>query len=130
MELFLPFQQPPQLGDTFYFGFDPAQDLSGHILRLSFECEETQAVGVRRSDPPLVWECSTGDGAWEEVAPSTLPDEKDTTGGLNNERGAMVFYLPLEATARPGAGPGRALAALPAGAAAARNRACTPSRPG
>ena len=60
VELFLPFQQPPQQGDTFYFGFEPAQDLGGHILRLRFECEETQAVGVRRSDPPLVWECSHG----------------------------------------------------------------------
>jgi predicted phage baseplate assembly protein len=99
LELFFPFQQPPQMGDTFYFGFDPAADISGHILRLAFECEETQAVGVRRSDPPLVWECSGGDGVWLEIAPSSFPDERDTTGGLNNERGAITFYLPL--VARP-----------------------------
>lgn len=97
IELFYPFQQPPQQGDTFYFGFEPSQDLGGHILRLQFESEETQAVGVRRSDPPLVWECSLGDGAWEEIAPSAFPDEKDTTGGLNNERGAITFYLPMAA---------------------------------
>jgi predicted phage baseplate assembly protein len=99
IELFYPFQQPPQQGDAFYLGFDPTQNLGGHILRLQFESEETQAVGVRRSDPPLVWECSLGDGLWQELAPSAFPDEKDTTGGLNNERGAITFYLPM--TAKP-----------------------------
>lgn len=99
VELFLPFQQLPQIGDVFYFGFDAEQNLAGHIIQFSFECEETQAVGVRRSDPPLVWECSTGDGAWLEITPSTLAGERDTTGGLNNERGIMVFYLPLDARA-------------------------------
>lgn len=35
-----------------------------------------------------------GDGVWEEVLPSNLEGEKDTTGGLNNEYGEIVFYLP------------------------------------
>jgi len=96
VELFYPFTRPrPQEGDTFYLGFDPEQNLTGYILRLAFECEETQAVGVRREDPPLVWECSMGDGRWEEVPPSTRRGEKDTTGGLNNPVGALTFYLPL-----------------------------------
>lgn len=89
-------QRRPQPGDTFYVGFDDSRDLSGHIIRLSFQVEETQATGVKRQDPPLVWECSTGNGQWVEIGPSTRPDEKDTTGGLNNPEGAITFYLPLE----------------------------------
>ena len=85
----------PQVGDTFYLGFDDSQDISGYVLRLVFECRETQAPGVRREDPPLVWECSLGDGIWEEVPLSTRRGEKDTTGGLNNAEGNLVLYLPL-----------------------------------
>jgi predicted phage baseplate assembly protein len=85
----------PQEGDTFFIGFDPHDDLRGHTLRLSFDCEKTQAVGIRREDPPLVWECSTGDGSWKEIPPSSRPGEDDTTGGLNNEEGSLVLYLPL-----------------------------------
>ncbi len=89
-------QEAPQVGDTFYLGFDEAHDISGHTLQLTFTCRETQAVGVRREDPPLVWECSIGDGRWQALAPSTRPGEKDTTGGLNNAQGSLVMYLPLE----------------------------------
>ena len=96
VEIYYAFTTPrPQLGDTFYVGLDSDEDLSGHILKLDFTCEETQATGVRRSDPPWVWECSIGDGQWAEIEPSTHPGEKDTTGGLNNPRGQIVFYLPL-----------------------------------
>ena len=90
-------RRQPQEGDTFYLGFDPDEDIGGHILRLSFECESTKAVGVRREDPPWVWECSVGDGQWRELPPSDLPGEKDTTGGLNNPSGSLVLYLPLDA---------------------------------
>jgi predicted phage baseplate assembly protein len=96
LETFYAFGTPaPKEGDTFYLGFDEESDIRGNILQLSFLCEETQATGVRRSDPPLVWEYSAGDGRWEEAIPSTLPRERDTTGGLNNERGRLVLYLPL-----------------------------------
>ncbi len=96
VEIFYAFARPrPRAGDTFYLGFDEANNLSGHLLRLYIEAEETQATGVRRNDPPLVWECSTGNGQWDEVTPSTEPDEIDTTGGLNNARGNIMFYLPL-----------------------------------
>ena len=96
VEIFYPFQRPkPQVGDTFYLGFDETHDISGYILRLSFECQETEAVGVRREDPPLVWECSTGNGQWEEVPVSTRRGERDTTGGLNNPQGSLTLYLPL-----------------------------------
>ena len=102
VEIFYAFSRPrPRPGDTFYLGFDESSNISGHILRLNVEAEETQATGVRRNDPPLVWECSVGDGQWEEVLPSAQPDERDTTGGLNNARGDIVFYLPLSMAPNP-----------------------------
>lgn len=88
-------QRQPKQGDMFYLGLDEAQHLGGHILRLNFLAEATEATGVKRADPPLVWECSVGNGQWFEIAPSTRHDEKDTTGGLNNPEGAVTFYLPL-----------------------------------
>jgi len=97
IETFYAFDETkPQPGDTFYLGFDTAQDISGHILQLNFECEQTQAVGVRREDPPWVWECSMGNGEWREIAPSMRQGERDTTGGLNNPTGRLVLYLPLD----------------------------------
>jgi predicted phage baseplate assembly protein len=95
IETFYAFQERPQPGDTFYLGFDETQNISGHILQLTFSCERTQAVGIKREDPPLVWECSLGNGQWQEVPLSNRPDEKDTTGGLNNPEGRLVLYLPL-----------------------------------
>ncbi len=88
-------REHPQEGDTFYLGFDPAHDIRGYILRLSFTCQQTEAPGVRREDPPWVWECSLGDGRWEEVQLGTRYGERDTTGGLNNAEGSLVLYLPL-----------------------------------
>lgn len=95
IELFTPFTEPrPQVGDTFYLGFDAEYAIAGHIIRLNIECERTEAVGIRREDPPLVWEVSMGDGLWEEIRPSILEGERDTTGGLNNESGQITFYTP------------------------------------
>lgn len=87
--------QDPVQGDMFYLGFDDSRSLAGYILQLRFDCLPTQATGVRRDDPPLVWECSLGDGKWYEIEPSALQGETDTTGGLNNPSGQIVFYLPL-----------------------------------
>ena len=98
IETFYPFDRyNPQEGDMFYLGFDPENDIKGHILKLNFTNEPTEAVGIRREDPPWVWECSTGDGSWQEVPLSSFQGEKDTTGGLNNPTGSLVLYLPLEA---------------------------------
>lgn len=85
----------PQVGDTFYLGFDEAYPINGHILQIEFECQQVQAVGIKRDDPPWVWECAMGNDVWRELTPSTFADEKDTTGGLNNETGSITLYLPL-----------------------------------
>lgn len=89
-------------GDTseenaFYLGFDSSRSLCGHILRLSFTCEPTQATGIRRNAPPWTWECYTGNGEWRGVPLGSKGDEQDTTGGLNNPDGSLVLYLPLDA---------------------------------
>jgi predicted phage baseplate assembly protein len=98
LETFYPFDRSrPQEGDTFYLGFDPQNNISGHILQLMFECDPTEAVGIRREDPPWVWEYLNQEGTWDEVKLSKLEGETDTTGGLNNESGQLVLYLPLKA---------------------------------
>ena len=96
---FTPFQSTPEIGDTFYLGFDTAQDLSGHILQLAFECEKDRGTGIQRPDPPLVWGCAMGGGAWQELPPSTFRDEQDTTLGFNATAGNITLYLP--ATLQP-----------------------------
>ncbi len=97
LETFYPFdRERPQSGDTFYLGFDPKNNLAGHILQLHFETKPTEAVGIRREDPPWLWEYLSPDGNWTRLELSTLEDEKDTTGGLNNESGELVLYLPID----------------------------------
>ncbi len=94
VEVFRPFRNVPVIGDAFYLGFNDRNDISGHILRLEFDCEPTEAVGIRRENPPWVWECLTDDG-WREIKPSRSEGERDTTGGLNNESGSLTLYTPL-----------------------------------
>jgi predicted phage baseplate assembly protein len=95
LETFYPFdRRTPQIGDTFYLGFDIKNNIAGHILQISFETSPTEAVGIRREDPPWVWEYLSPDGEWHELKLSTLDEEKDTTGGLNNENGSLTLYLP------------------------------------
>lgn len=97
LETFYAFGQPvPKLGDTFYLGFDSANDICGHTLQLNFTCDPTEAVGIRREDPPWLWEYLTPDGTWRPLKPSTFEGERDTTGGLNNEQGSLTLYLPLD----------------------------------
>ncbi|MBN1641143.1 MAG: putative baseplate assembly protein [Anaerolineae bacterium] len=89
-------QDRPEEGDAFYIGIGPDVDISGYILRLEFEARETEAPGINRDDPPLVWECSVGNDRWEKTPPSRERGG-DTTGGLNNPRGSLVLELPLSA---------------------------------
>jgi predicted phage baseplate assembly protein len=95
-EFFVFGRRRPQVGATFYLGFDTAVPLDGRILRLDLNSVPTQATGIKREDPPLIWEYSQGGGQWREVLPSTRFGERDSTGGLNNEYGSLTLYLPLD----------------------------------
>ena len=90
---------PPEQRATFYLGFDPAESLRNHIVRLHVMSERTQGTGANPNDPPLVWEVSVGGGGWREIRPSRTDGERDTTGGFNFEQGSITFYLPDEAGA-------------------------------
>ncbi len=89
---------PPVQRSSFYIGFDPAESLRNHIIRLRFSSERTQGTGANPNDPPLVWEVSIGGGGWREIRPSRAEGERDTTGGFNFEEGSITFYLPDEAS--------------------------------
>ena len=95
IEPFYAFDRTPRPGNTFYIGFDDKQSLAGYLLQLRFTSQAMQATGVRRDDPPWVWEFSTGVEQWMEIAPSERVGERDSTGGLNNAEGRVMFYLPL-----------------------------------
>ncbi len=89
------FSSIPLAGDAFYLGFSDATDMAGYVLRLTFECEEAQAVGGRLDNPPWVWECSLGEDKWQKVPVSTRHGEENTTGGLNYAHGSLVLHLPM-----------------------------------
>jgi predicted phage baseplate assembly protein len=83
------FKPQPKVGDCFYLGFDGQHPIKGYLLRLEFECAATKKGEMTPQDPPLLWECSIGDGKWQEVDVS-----QDSTGGLTYERGSLVLHLP------------------------------------
>jgi predicted phage baseplate assembly protein len=100
VQTFIAFRyDPPVQRASFYLGFDPAESLRNHIVRLHFSSERTQGTGANPSDPPLVWEVSIGGGSWREIRPSRAEGERDTTGGFNFEEGSITFYLPDETCA-------------------------------
>ncbi len=83
---FFPFlNEPPQVGDTLYLGFE--QDLSRHVLALDVTCEVAGGAGVDPDRPPWIWEGWDGQ-SWVEA---TL--EFDETGGFN-ESGRLRLFLP------------------------------------
>ena len=85
IESFAAFSPTPRPGDAFYLA--DQQDLSGHILAVSFEFDQIEGLGIIPERPPLQWEAWCGD-AWR---PAEL--EVDETRGLN-QRGRTVVHLP------------------------------------
>jgi predicted phage baseplate assembly protein len=103
------FADPPREGDVFYIGFDAGtghdadrikdrlKDMRGYVLQLWFGCEEAAGSGVERDNPPWEWSCwvkQDGEEKWQPVLLGSTPNERDTTGGLNNAEGKLVLYLP------------------------------------
>ena len=75
---------PPQPGDSLYFGFEEA--LGGHVLRLAVDAH-SEGLGIEPARPPLRWEAWSEDG-WARVLVT-----EDTTGGLN-QRGDILVVMP------------------------------------
>ena len=74
----------PKQGDPFYLGYDA--DISGYILRLAFSCEEKQAPGISRDNPPLIWECWVGD-RWVGAR------SQRTAAAKRTPRGASTIHM-------------------------------------
>jgi predicted phage baseplate assembly protein len=84
------FSEVPREGDIFYFGFE--NDLSRHILGLSLDCDPSGGAGIDPTQPPYIWEVSTGsqNTPWQECVIDT---GEDTTKGLN-VTGRIRMHLP------------------------------------
>lgn len=83
---FFPFlNEPPQIGDTLYLGFE--QDLSQHVLALDVTCEVAGGAGVDPDRPPWIWEGWAGE-CWE-----TAEVEFDESGGFNVS-GSLRLFMP------------------------------------
>jgi predicted phage baseplate assembly protein len=82
------FSPVPQVDDAFYFGFD--NDLSDHLLGFEVSCDPAGGANVDPSQPPYLWEASTGNDTapWEIC----LVDQ-DTSKALNSG-GRIRIHLP------------------------------------
>jgi predicted phage baseplate assembly protein len=106
-DAFLPQQRGgPTEEASFLIGFE--QNLSGHILRVEFELDQVEGLGIRPDQPPLQWEGWCGESwgwrpiEWEDgtgrFASRYAEDgarSADSTAGLNRS-GAMVLHLPRD----------------------------------
>lgn len=96
-----PWSPIPEPDNSFYLGF--STDLRSNTLVVNLECEETVAVGINPSDPPLLWEYWDG-AAQDWLAFDRSPEasawlEADNTQGLN-EPGQIIFHVPSTASLR------------------------------
>ena len=80
------FQEPPQVDDALYLGFEA--NLSSQTLALNIE-SNIEGIGVDPKNPPLAWEC------WDRENEKWLAVmvESDTTGGLNTS-GRVILHVP------------------------------------
>lgn len=77
--------QPLAQGDCFYLGF--RESLARQVVRLDFDADDIQGIGVRPARPPLEWEAWSGED-WTPV-----PVHRDETGGLNRD-GPVELRVP------------------------------------
>ncbi len=82
------FSSTPQVGDSFCIGF--ANDLSHHLLGFELDFDSTVGAGIDPTQPPYLWEASTGDPnhPW-----TSCEVEMDTTQGMNTD-GAIRIHVP------------------------------------
>jgi predicted phage baseplate assembly protein len=82
------FSTVPKVDDSLCIGFE--KDLSSHLLGFDLEFDSTEGVGIDPTQPPYVWEASTGDQD-QPWAPCEL--EMDTTQGMNSA-GVVQIHVP------------------------------------
>jgi predicted phage baseplate assembly protein len=90
----MPFGNPPAVGDALYIGFD--EPLSRLMMQVDVDASPARGAGVNPEDPPLRWEVSQGDNAWEEAIVL-----EDLTGGFNYGAGAVDLQLPNRSAVQP-----------------------------
>ncbi|HWF73172.1 MAG TPA: putative baseplate assembly protein [Solirubrobacteraceae bacterium] len=83
------FSSRPRMQDALLLGFGASLDRL--VLRLEVDCARARGVGVDPTDPPLVWEASTGERDEDWVAVEKL---SDTTEGFNEGKGMIELQLP------------------------------------
>ena len=84
------FTDVPHDNDALYFGFE--NDLSHYLLGFELECDPTGGAGIDPTQPPYVWEASTGslDEPW---LPCPIDLGDDTTKGMNTS-GRIRIHIP------------------------------------
>jgi len=84
------FSPVPREGDAFYFGFE--NNMSHHIVGLTLDCDSNGGAGIDPTQPPYIWEVSTGsqENPW---AACQLDLGEDTTKGMNVS-GRIRLHLP------------------------------------
>ncbi len=82
------FSHTPKVEDALYFGFE--NDLSFHILGFDMDFDPAGGAGVDPTQPPYVWEASTGD-ITDRWSPCEV--EIDTSKGLNSA-GLIRIHVP------------------------------------
>lgn len=88
------FTDVPEVDDALFFGF--ANDMSRHLLGFEFDFDSAGGAGVDPTQPPYIWEASTGDaeGRWVECEV-----DKDSTNALNTP-GRILIHVPAMGSAR------------------------------
>ena len=90
----MPFGNPPAVGDGLYIGFD--EPVGRLLMQIDVDASPARGAGVNPEDPPLRWEVSQGDNAWEEAIVL-----EDLTGGFNYGAGTVELQLPPRSAVQP-----------------------------
>jgi predicted phage baseplate assembly protein len=82
------FSSTPQVGDALCIGFE--NNLSHHLLGFDLGFDSTVGAGIDPTQPPYLWEASTGEQGQPWAACEV---EMDTTLGMNAD-GAIRIHVP------------------------------------
>jgi len=87
-----PFSSPPAESDALLLGFRASLDRL--VVRVEVECALARGVSVDPTDPPLVWEASTGESGGRDTDWAPVEKLSDTTEGFNEGTGVIELQLP------------------------------------